>query len=48
MLCLTFPTSLLKNLQKNEKFHFQRLRAFVVELEVASKPFSKMLPRTEF
>ena len=48
MLCLTFPTLLLKNLQKSKKCHFQRLKTFVAELEVASKPFSKVLPRTKF
>ena len=33
---------------KKLKISIQRFRAFVVELEVASKLFSKMLPRTEF
>ena len=77
-------TSSLKNLQKTEKYHFQTLRTFVfelnvaskqktifssllkgckktwnipflntqnirlIELKVASKPFSKMLPMTKF
>ena len=34
-------TSSLKNLQKIEKRHFQTLKTFVFELEVASKAFSK-------
>ena len=38
--------SSLKNLQKYEKHHFQKLRTFVLNFKVASKPFSKMLPMT--
>ena len=48
MLYLTFPTLLLKNLQKAKNCCFQRLTGFVVELEVVSKPFSKRFPRTKF
>ena len=41
-------TSLLKNLQKTEKCPFQALKTFVLELTVASKPFSKKLPVTQY
>ena len=33
---------------KTEKCNFQRFRTFVFDLKVASKPFSKMLPITNF
>ena len=38
----------LKNLQRFEKCTLQRLRTFVFELQVASKPFSKKLPMAKF
>ena len=41
-------TSLLKDLQKTEKWPFQTLTTFVFELKVASKPFSNKLPMTKF
>ena len=44
LLQKTVSTSSLKNLQKTEKCSFQTRRTFAFELEVASKPFSKMLP----
>ena len=38
----------LKTLQKTEKWSFQTLRTFVLELKVTSKPFSKKLPITKY
>ena len=38
----------LINLQKSAKSDFQMLRPFIFDLNVASKPFSKMLPMTNF
>ena len=52
MFCLTFPENGFKlvtqKLLKTEKYHFQTLRTFVFELRLASKPFSKKVPKTKF
>ena len=44
----TVSTSPLRNLQKGEKCHFQTIRTFVFDLDVASKPFSKLLRTAQF
>ena len=44
----TVSTSLLKNFQKMKQSHFQRFRTFVFEVKLASKPFSEILPMTNF
>ena len=44
----TLSTSLLKKIQKSEKYHFQTRRKIVFHLKVASKSFSKKLPMTKF
>ena len=41
-------TSLLKNVQKTEKCSFQRVRTFIFELKVASRPFSKKVIMAKF
>ena len=44
----TVSTLSLENLQNTEKSPFWTLRTFVLELKVASIPFSKKLPVTKF
>ena len=44
----TVSTSSPKNLQKSEKCHIWTLKTIVLHLQVASKPFSKMLPTINF
>ena len=44
----TISISSLKNLQKTEKYYFQRFRIFVLTKKFASKPFSKKLHMTKF
>ena len=44
----TVSTSPLRNLQKGENCHFQTIRTFVFDLDVASKPFSKLLRTAQF
>ena len=41
-------TSSIKNFQKTEKCLFQTLRTFVFDLKIASKPFPKKFPMTNF
>ena len=40
--------SSLKIFKKSEKCPFQTFRTFIIELQVASKLFSKKLPKTKF
>ena len=44
----TISTSSHKTLQKNEKYHFKRLKTFVFFFKIASKPFYKMLHMPKF
>ena len=52
MFSLTFPENafnfVTQKLQKTENFPFQMAKTFVFDLKVASKPFSKKLPITDF
>ena len=43
----TISNLALKNFQKTKKCHFQRFRAFVFNLKVASKPFFKKIYMTK-
>ena len=44
----TASTLQLRNLQKSEKWYFQRLTTFSFDLKGASNPFSKILTTNNF
>ena len=52
MFCLTLLKNgfnfVIQKLQKTKNSPFQMFRTFVFDLKVASKPFSKKLPMTDF